>query len=313
MHLHEWERRRSSLHLLDGGLWVFCHDDAVCFVRDVTQPNYPRQGKRGSQKSLCQVQREAHLRKSLRVGVPGKIGGRSVTFCCYFLSLLNVYLHWVHWLSFAETLRKYPPVPMLTRICMKSYKIPGTDVVIEKGIPIVISISGLHMDPKYYPDPEKFEPDRFTEEEKRKRHRYAYLPFGEGLHQCLGGYLWPTNNTFNFLNMTLAHPSTSHYNIFGIIRGVVRLLRNLLSTHLHFVHLFISQLSVRMPTTPSISTCNRFPPFTSSKGVPLFFSSDNSEERFHLPPRRHEFFSFQPKSFIPFDLNRNRRIQQMIK
>ncbi|KAK6635099.1 hypothetical protein RUM44_000348 [Polyplax serrata] len=85
-----------------------------------------------------------------------------------------------------ETLRKYPPVPMLTRICMKSYKIPGTDVVIEKGIPIVISISGLHMDPKYYPDPEKFEPDRFTEEEKRKRHRYAYLPFGEGLHQCLG-------------------------------------------------------------------------------------------------------------------------------
>mgnify|MGYP002715762424 CR=1 FL=1 len=69
---------------------------------------------------------------------------------------------------------------------MKEYRVPDSNVVIEKGTPIIISVLGLHMDPKYYPEPEKFDPERFTDEEKIKRHKYTYLPFGEGLHQCLG-------------------------------------------------------------------------------------------------------------------------------
>ncbi|EEB11225.1 cytochrome P-450, putative [Pediculus humanus corporis] len=85
-----------------------------------------------------------------------------------------------------ETLRKYPPVSVLTRVCLKKYKIPESDVVIEKGTPLIITVLGLHMDPNYYPNPEKFDPERFTEEEKRKRHHYAYIPFGGGLHQCMG-------------------------------------------------------------------------------------------------------------------------------
>ena len=88
--------------------------------------------------------------------------------------------------SLKETLRKYPPVPLLLRKCVKEYRVPDSNVVIEKGTPIIISVLGLHMDPKYYPEPEKFDPERFTDEEKIKRHKYTYLPFGEGLHQCLG-------------------------------------------------------------------------------------------------------------------------------
>lgn len=86
----------------------------------------------------------------------------------------------------AETLRKYPIAPILNRQCTKTYKIPNTDVVLDKGTRIVIPILALHRDPKYYPNPDRFDPERFTEEEKAKRHNYVYLPFGEGPRICIG-------------------------------------------------------------------------------------------------------------------------------
>jgi cytochrome P450 len=87
---------------------------------------------------------------------------------------------------FTETLRKHPPAPILNRECTKNYKIPGTDIFLEKGISTIIPTLGLHHDPKYYPDPERFDPERFSEEEKAKRHHYVYLPFGEGPRICIG-------------------------------------------------------------------------------------------------------------------------------
>jgi cytochrome P450 len=89
---------------------------------------------------------------------------------------------------FSETLRKYPPAPRLSRECTKTYKIPGTEIVLEKGVLTIIPILGLHHDPKYYPDPDRFDPERFSEEEKAKRHHYVYLPFGEGPRICIGTF-----------------------------------------------------------------------------------------------------------------------------
>lgn len=86
----------------------------------------------------------------------------------------------------SETLRKYPPLPILNRECTKSYEIPGTNVILEKGIQVVIPIMGMHYDPQYFPEPEKFDPERFSEEAKSKRHHYVYLPFGEGPRICIG-------------------------------------------------------------------------------------------------------------------------------
>ncbi|XP_060525154.1 probable cytochrome P450 6a13 [Cylas formicarius] len=85
-----------------------------------------------------------------------------------------------------ETLRKYPALPVIIRACNKTYKIPGTDFEIEKGTLVNIPIVGVHMDEEYYPEPEKFDPERFSEENKSKRPNFTYLPFGEGPRMCIG-------------------------------------------------------------------------------------------------------------------------------
>ncbi|XP_075217490.1 putative cytochrome P450 6a23 isoform X2 [Lycorma delicatula] len=85
-----------------------------------------------------------------------------------------------------ETLRKYPPVSLLERECTTDYKFKDSNVVIEKGIQLAIPLLGIHYDPEYYPDPERFNPDNFTEEAKQSRHPYTWLPFGEGPRQCIG-------------------------------------------------------------------------------------------------------------------------------
>ncbi|EFN89993.1 probable cytochrome P450 6a13 [Harpegnathos saltator] len=85
-----------------------------------------------------------------------------------------------------ETLRKYPPAPLLSRKCEYKYQIPNSKVELPAGMRVVIPIYGLHHDPNYYPDPATFDPERFTEENKRTRHPYTYLPFGEGPRNCIG-------------------------------------------------------------------------------------------------------------------------------
>lgn len=86
----------------------------------------------------------------------------------------------------SETLRKHPPLGFLDRVTVTDYKIPNSDVVLPKGTPIYISMIGMHYDPEYFPDPETFDPERFTEENKRKRPNCVYFPFGEGPHICIG-------------------------------------------------------------------------------------------------------------------------------
>ncbi|KAF2894088.1 hypothetical protein ILUMI_12098 [Ignelater luminosus] len=85
-----------------------------------------------------------------------------------------------------ETLRKYPALAFLTRECVKDYPIPNTDTQIEKGTSVIISILGLHRHPEYYPDPEKFDPERFSKENKNSIVPFTYIPFGEGPIVCIG-------------------------------------------------------------------------------------------------------------------------------
>nr|XP_022911518.1 probable cytochrome P450 6a14 [Onthophagus taurus] len=84
-----------------------------------------------------------------------------------------------------ETLRKYPPVHFLPRKCTQNYKLPnGAEV--EKGTKVFISVMGLHRDEEYFPNPDKFDPDRFSDENKHNIVPYSYIPFGEGPRICIG-------------------------------------------------------------------------------------------------------------------------------
>ncbi|GJQ85986.1 Cyp6a9 [Trypoxylus dichotomus] len=92
------------------------------------------------------------------------------------------YLHMV----LQETIRKHPPITTLRRKCVKDYPIPNSNVIIEKGTSIYVPVLGFHHDPKYYPEPEKFLPERFSKENINKIVPYTYLPFGEGPRFCIG-------------------------------------------------------------------------------------------------------------------------------
>lgn len=86
----------------------------------------------------------------------------------------------------SETLRKYPPLGFLDRVALHDYKIPNSDVTIDKDTPVIIPMIAFHYDPKYFPNPEKYDPLRFSEEVKKTRPSYVYMPFGEGPHICIG-------------------------------------------------------------------------------------------------------------------------------
>uniref|UniRef100_A0A182ST71 Cytochrome P450 n=1 Tax=Anopheles maculatus TaxID=74869 RepID=A0A182ST71_9DIPT len=85
-----------------------------------------------------------------------------------------------------ETLRKYPPVESLNRVPSVDYLIPGTKHVIPKRTLVQIPVHALQRDPEHYPDPERFDPDRFTVEQCKNRPAYTFLPFGEGPRMCIG-------------------------------------------------------------------------------------------------------------------------------
>lgn len=75
-------------------------------------------------------------------------------------------------------MRLYPALENLLRKCTKEYKIPNTNLVIPEGTFTLIPIFAIHRDPEIYPDPEKFDPERFSEENKSQRHPMSYLEMG---------------------------------------------------------------------------------------------------------------------------------------
>lgn len=83
-----------------------------------------------------------------------------------------------------ESLRLHPPVSSIGRKTLEPIQIQG--VTIPADIDLNIPIYAIHRDPNVFPNPDKFDPDRFLTFEQQNRNPYVYLPFSAGHRNCIG-------------------------------------------------------------------------------------------------------------------------------
>ncbi|KAK9752572.1 Cytochrome P450 [Popillia japonica] len=90
-----------------------------------------------------------------------------------------------------ETLRKWPAAIGTDRVCSKPFTIEPVNsgekpVHLKPGDVIFVPINGIQRDPKYFPNPDSFDPERFSDENKGNIKPYTYMPFGLGPRNCIG-------------------------------------------------------------------------------------------------------------------------------
>uniref|UniRef100_A0A1A9WPJ2 Cytochrome P450 n=1 Tax=Glossina brevipalpis TaxID=37001 RepID=A0A1A9WPJ2_9MUSC len=85
-----------------------------------------------------------------------------------------------------ETLRLFPPVPLIARKAEEDIKLASGPYIVPKGTAVLISQFVIHRRGDVYPDPDKFDPDRFLPERTAQRHYYSFIPFSAGPRSCVG-------------------------------------------------------------------------------------------------------------------------------
>ena len=89
----------------------------------------------------------------------------------------------------AESLRLYPPAWAMGRFARNDFALG--DYFLPARTTVLISQFVTHRDPRYFPDPLRFDPDRFSEASKSRRAKFTYFPFGAGPRQCIGeSFAW---------------------------------------------------------------------------------------------------------------------------
>lgn len=89
----------------------------------------------------------------------------------------------------AESMRLYPPAWAIGRKAIRDTKV-GPHAIPEGSL-VLVNVYGLQRDGRFFDDPEKFDPDRWTAERKEKRNPYTYVPFGGGIRRCIGeNFAW---------------------------------------------------------------------------------------------------------------------------
>jgi cytochrome P450 len=87
-------------------------------------------------------------------------------------------------MAFKEAMRITPPVPSIPRRALSDFEFRGFRI--PAGAGININPLYTHHMPDVWPDPDRFDPMRFTDEATRSRHKFAFVPFGGGAHMCIG-------------------------------------------------------------------------------------------------------------------------------
>lgn len=90
-----------------------------------------------------------------------------------------------------EALRIYPPAAITDRVCVTPFKLPPPgpgykEIIVQPDTILWIPIYGLHMNPEYFPEPHKFIPERFSDDNKENILPNTFIPFGLGPRKCIG-------------------------------------------------------------------------------------------------------------------------------
>jgi cytochrome P450 len=89
----------------------------------------------------------------------------------------------------AETMRLYPPAWAIGRLAVEDHEVGGYRI--PRGSLVLVSQYVMHRDPRFFPEPERFDPARFAPEAKEARPQFSYFPFGGGVRRCIGeGFAW---------------------------------------------------------------------------------------------------------------------------
>ncbi|XP_041983122.1 cytochrome P450 6B5-like [Aricia agestis] len=89
-------------------------------------------------------------------------------------------------MAFKESLRIFPPVGVLARKNVAKYTFPGTDVTIDEGTGIIMSIHAIQNDEQYFKSADEFIPERFHPDNAKNINKFTFLPFGDGSRACIG-------------------------------------------------------------------------------------------------------------------------------
>lgn len=89
----------------------------------------------------------------------------------------------------AESMRLYPPAWAMGRYALQDFSLG--DYFLPAKTTVLMSQFVTHRDPRFFPDPLRFNPERFTPEAKARRTKFTYFPFGAGFRQCIGeSFAW---------------------------------------------------------------------------------------------------------------------------
>ncbi len=123
---------------------------------------------------------------------------------------------------FKEALRLIPPVPAVPRRALGDFVFMNHHI--PAGTQIGVNMMLTHRLADVWPEPERFDPDRFTPENSKGRHKYAWVPFGGGAHMCLGlhfAYMQVKAFFFTVLQtqrIVLGEGATGEFQMFPIPR-----------------------------------------------------------------------------------------------
>ncbi|XP_060651820.1 probable cytochrome P450 6a23 [Drosophila nasuta] len=134
--------------------------------------------------ALYELARDEHIQSQLRGEIEEAIAQHGEHGELTYEALQKMkYLEQV----ISETLRMYPVATEHLRRTNARYEVPGhPHHYLPAGAQLIIPVYSIHHDPEYYPEPEKFQPERFSDEAIQQRPSCAFIPFGQGPRICIG-------------------------------------------------------------------------------------------------------------------------------